>query len=98
MGNATSPRMDRVRPKDINLYDKDGVLWVVSNSGGISTFSGLGRGKNWWRLDEGTAIPETLRIVNDYGDHWLWEPVYSMPLQDYEGALRTIGNRFYKVN
>jgi hypothetical protein len=38
MGNATSPRMDRVRPKDINLYDKDGVLWVVSNSGGISTF------------------------------------------------------------
>jgi hypothetical protein len=71
MGNATSPRMDWVRPKDIKLYERKGELWVASNSGGISTFSVLGRGKNWWCLNEGIAIPGELRIVNDYG-HQGW--------------------------
>jgi len=98
MGNANSPRMNRVRPKDVKLYERNGELWVASNSGGISTFSVLGRGKNWWQLDEGTAISGELRLVNDYGNHWLWEPVYSMPLNDYENALQAIGDRFYKVN
>ena len=97
-GNAAFSRMDHVRDKDIELYEKNDEIWVAANSGGISTFSVLGYGKNWWRLDEGTAIPNELRVVNDYGNHWLWEPAYSMPLEVYQAALRTVGELFYRVN
>jgi len=69
MGNATSPRLDRVCIKDIEMYEDAGRIWVAANSGGISTFSVQGSGKNWWKLDQNTEIPNELRVVNDYGDH-----------------------------
>jgi hypothetical protein len=98
MGNANSPRLDKVRMKDIEMYEDAGRTWVAANSGGISTFSVQGSGKNWWKLDRQTDIPNELRVVNDYGNHWLWEPIYSMPLDDYRQALRSIDERFYKVS
>lgn len=97
-GNATASRMDQVREKDIEHYEQDGEIWVAANSGGISTFSVMGEGKNWWRLDEGTVIPNELRVVNDHGNHWLWEPAYSMPLEVYRAGLRTVGELCYKVS
>jgi hypothetical protein len=90
--------MDHIRDKDIDIYEKDNELWVAANSGGISTFSVLGYGKNWWQLDAGVEIPNELRIVNDHGNHWLWEPAYSMPLEIYVIALRIVGGQFYKLN
>ena len=98
MGNAISPRIHHIREKDVELYEKQGELWVAANSGGISTFAVLGYGKNWWRLDVGAEILNELRVVNDHGNHWLWEPIYTMPLEVYEMALRMMGEQFYKVN
>jgi hypothetical protein len=98
MGNAISSRMENIRVKDIDIYDADGKMWVAANSGGISTFSIRGIGKNWWKLDSDTEIPSELRVVNDYGNHWLWEPSYSMPLDEYQHVLSSVGYRFYKVN
>jgi hypothetical protein len=56
MGNATSPRMDKVRDQDVESYEKNGEIWVVEGSGGISTFAAQGLGKNWWKLDRGCTI------------------------------------------
>lgn len=98
MGNAISSRMDNIRVKDIDIYEADGKMWVAANSGGISTFSIRGIGKNWWKLDGDAEIPSELRVVNDYGNHWLWEPSYSMPLDEYQRVLSSVGNRFYKVS
>jgi hypothetical protein len=98
MGNAVSSRMDNIRSKDIEIYEEGRELWVAANSGGISTFSVLGYGRNWWQLDAGFAIPSELRVVNDHGNHWLWEPAYSMPLEIYVIALKIVGNQFYKLN
>ena len=98
MGNAISPKFDQVRDKDIELYEQDDEVWVSANSGGISTFAVLGRGKNWWRLDQGTTIPTELRLINDYGNHWLWEPSYSMSLQVYKNVLQQVGEQFYKIS
>jgi hypothetical protein len=39
MGNATSPRMDKVRDQDVENYEKNGEIWIVEGSGGISTFA-----------------------------------------------------------
>jgi hypothetical protein len=98
MGNSMSARMTNIREQDINIYERNGEPWVAANSGGISTFSILGRGKNWWQLDEGIEIPSELRVVNDYGNHYLWEPSYAMRLEDYAKILASIGELFYKLN
>ncbi|MBD2303422.1 hypothetical protein H6G80_07500 [Nostoc sp. FACHB-87] len=98
MGNATSSRMDNIRSQDIETYEEDGDILVVAGSGGISTFAVQGIGKNWWKLEKGNDIPNELRLVNDYGNHWLWEPSYTMRMEDYKTALRLVGEAFYKVN
>lgn len=98
MGNSISPRMNHIREQDIEILDRNGIYWVSANSGGISTFSIVGRGKNWWQLEEGLSIPTELRVVNDHGNHYLWEPSYTMKLEDYEIALSSIGELFYKIN
>ncbi len=98
MGNAISSRMDNIREKDIEIYEDGRKIWVAANSGGISTFSVRGNGKNWWKLDLEAEIPDRLRVVNDYASHWLWEPSYSMPLDEYQWILALVGERFYKVS
>ena len=98
MGNAASPRLDKIRMKDIEMYEQRGKIWIAANTGGISTFSVQGSGRNWWKLDQGIEIPSQLRVLNDYGNHWLWEPIYSMPLDDYQQALKVINDQFYKVS
>lgn len=98
MGNATSSRMDNVRAKDVETYEENGEIWVVAGSGGISTFATQGSGKNWWKLNQETDIPDELKVVNDYGNHWLWEPSYTMQLDTYKLALRAVGSVFYRVS
>src|SRR4029453_15294359 len=74
MGSASSPRMDHIRlGKDISPFEKDGVLWVVARSGGVSTFSMQGFGRNWGRLSQGDTYPYALSVVNDHGSHYSWE-------------------------
>ncbi|MFB2917093.1 MULTISPECIES: hypothetical protein [Aerosakkonema] len=101
-GNASSPKMDNVRPKDVTSYEDNGQVWVTptleGSPGGISTFATLGAGKNWWKLEAGTDIPPELRLVNDYNDHWVWEPSDTMPIDLYKAALHLIGASFYKVS
>ena len=98
MGNANSSRMDNVRSQDVDSYEENGKVWVIANSGGISTFGTQGLGKNWWKLDQETDIPKELELINDYGNHWSWEPRYTMPMEEYKAALRLLGEAFYKVN
>jgi hypothetical protein len=97
MGNAVSSRLENIRVQDIQIYEDGGKVWVAANSGGISTFSMRGNGKNWWKLDLDAEIPSELRVINDYGNHWLWEPSYSMPLDQYQQLLALVGGQFYKV-
>ncbi|WP_233221003.1 hypothetical protein [Chlorogloea sp. CCALA 695] len=51
MGNANSSRMDNVRSQDVESYEENGKVWVIANSGGISTFGTQGLGKNWWKQE-----------------------------------------------
>lgn len=103
-GSANSPKMDNVRPdKDVAVYENNDELWVMEtvgeeSSGGISTFSKLGKGKNWWKLDAETEIPVELELINDHGYHWLWKPRQNMPLDKYKAALISIANSFRKVS
>lgn len=104
-GNANSPRMDNIRlNKDIAIYERDGKTWVKETvaeglePGGISTFSVQGKGKNWWKIDAGIDIPQDLELINDRGNHWLWKPSQTMPLEKYQKALQMSHEFFYKVS
>ncbi len=98
-GSASSPRLDHVRAgKDIHTFEQDGVLWVTARSGGVSTFSTLGIGKNWWKLSQGASYPNTLYVVNDHGNHYNWEPAADMPFSVYVTLLAALNPRFVKVS
>src|SRR5436305_5260564 len=74
-GNVAGPRMTQVRiGKDIVIFHINGIEWVAARSGGVSTFSVQGPGKNWWLLPAGFDYPHELLVVNDHGNHYNWEP------------------------
>ena len=98
-GSALSPRMEHVRAgKDISLFERSGVLWVAARSGGVSTFSIQGFGRNWWRLPRGYVYPNDFHIVNDHGNHYNWEPNVDMPFSDYVALLAAVHPHFLKVS
>jgi hypothetical protein len=96
-GNTTSPRMDNVRvPADVMSFMRNGIEWVSSRSGGVSTFASptpQGTGKIW-HLPKGTTYPDELFLVNDQADHWSWEPAHDMEMAVYRGLLAATGRNF----
>ena len=98
-GNASGPRLGHVRVgKDISTYSQAGIDWVVARSGGVSTFSRQGNGRNWWLFPAGSAYPDELIVVNDHGNHFSWEPSVDMPLSAYIALLESVGANFHKVS
>ena len=98
-GNASSPKMDNVRSTDLDTFQHNGVLWVVHETGGVSTFDNpKGQTKNVWRLPKGSSIPNRLKLVNDRDDHWTWMPAVDMPMTEFQEILREVGTRFVKFN
>jgi hypothetical protein len=97
-GSASSPRLDHVRVgKDIEVFERDSVLWVRARSGGVSTFSRPAFGQHWWRLPQGYSYPDTLDVVNDHGHHYGWEPNVDMPLTEYVALLVAVHPHFIRV-
>lgn len=98
-GNATSPRMDHVRSKDIGMFvDARGVDWVSSGTGGISTFAAPGPSDSkWCRLDPGYDYGRMLLVWNDHGQHWQWEPIHDMPLSTYRILLVQSHSSFRRI-
>ena len=98
-GNAAGPRLAQVRiGKDVVGYQKSGVDWVVAGSGGVSTFSVQGPGKNWWVLPAGYDYPVEISVVNDHGNHYSWEPNVDLTLADYLAILAAVEPAFRKVS
>ena len=84
--------------KDIVTFQLNGVDWVAANSGGVSTFSIQGSGRNWWLLPAGSDYPVEVSVVNDHGKHWSWEPDSDMTLAAYIALLTSVEPAFLKVS
>ncbi len=39
LGNAGSAKLDHVRPADVDTYERNGVLMVITNGRGVSLFT-----------------------------------------------------------
>jgi hypothetical protein len=105
-GNASGPRMDRVRTDlshpggfDIRATaDALGAGWVDTNVGGISTLAAPD--PQWikvWKLAAGASLPPELRVWNDLPGHWSWEPAYRMRLIGYVAALASVNALFVRT-
>ncbi len=98
-GSASGPRMTHVRiGKDIVTFQRGGNDWVAPRSGGVSTFSVQGPGKNWWLLPAGSDYPDELFVVNDHGNHYNWEPNVDLTLANFIVLLASVQLAFRKVN
>ena len=98
-GNAAGPRLARVRVgKDIVPFRKNGVDWVAAHSGGVSTFSVRGPGKNWWHLPAGYDYPAEISVINDHGNHYNWEPSVDLPLSVFIEFLESVESGFRQVS
>lgn len=101
-GNASGPRLDNVRPDDVDFAEEKlpngQVIRMVYPRGGISTFDGVNPrlpGK-WWRIPPETLLPETIRVVRDRRDpvtgltHYSLRPARYMTLLDFVSGLRAL--------
>ena len=95
IGNASGPRLDHVRERDIVHVVRQGVTWVRAGTGGVSTFDTPGplRGR-WWVLSAGYDYGPLLIVWNDHGSHWSWEPARDMPLTEYRTLLGAANGAF----
>lgn len=98
LGNATNARLNCVRLSDIQHYNYNGVIWVQSGTGGVSTFSQPTRTRGrWWKLDAGYDYHNLLLVWNDHANHWSWEPVKDVSLSDYVSFLTLANVGFRQV-
>ena len=70
LGNATSPKLDNVRPQDVDTYERNGILMVRANGKGISVgtlaYLKLLRISGWlWKIPATTLLPQGLLFYPD---------------------------------
>lgn len=107
-GSTASPQLHKPRtlpPRqlgqkyDIRIYEKNGIEWVDSESGGISLFNkpDLRFGDHWWKLAKNTEIPSFLKVSRDKGInsvtgqiHYTIRPIHDMPLLTFINGLKKL--------
>lgn len=95
----TMPPRQADQVHDVSIYTKNGVVYIDSTSGGISTFNmpNLRFGNRCWKLPKGTKIPAGLRISRDAGInratgqiHYTIRPLQDMPLSTFTSLLQKL--------
>lgn len=103
-GNASSPRLDHVRPlKDIAVVKQNGIELIIANGNGVSLSSKFDPSKkNTWKISRNTPLPKGLRLVSDRrpgkGDHYMIAPVENMPFMKFIGLLQELAVHCTKVS
>ena len=98
-GNALGPRLSHVRVgKDLVTFFQNGIEFARAHSGGVSTFSSPGPGRNWWVLPAGTEYADEISVQNDHGNHYNWVPNLDMPLTDFVALLSTVEPSFTRIS
>jgi hypothetical protein len=99
-GNASSARLDHVRPADVDTYiGPGGGIWVKANGKGVSSWDTPD--EDWsgklWRLHRGHSYSNLLLVWNDDPGHWVWMPNQDMPLSAFRNELSLSNRHFVKM-
>ncbi len=96
LGNATSPKLNHVRPRDVDTYEINGILMVRANGKGISLFnlSELQRRQSslsgWiWKIPQRAVPPSGLALCPDpaTAGHFFLCPVSAITMDRYRALL-----------
>lgn len=112
-GNATSPKLDNVRPHDVDLYERNGITMVRANGKGISlaTEQRLKRIEKFasgyvWKISahfpmpQGLALngdPDSIQKPGDAPDHYLLCPTSDMTLSEYVALLSKLALHLERI-
>lgn len=106
IGNATSPRLDNLRPRDLDLFERNGVMMVIANGKGISLVNEkrlkeTGMSGTVWKVPAKTPMPLGLGLNPDSdprkGGHYFICPVGDMTLSRYLSLLNELALHCEKV-
>tara|TARA_Y100001956_G_C4028809_1_gene145296 strand:- start:94 stop:519 length:426 start_codon:yes stop_codon:yes gene_type:complete len=107
LGRKTTPKLDYIRPTpprdekqdawDVRVYEKNGVSYIDSQSGGLSLFNYRNPqfGNLWWKIPKSTKLPSGLHISLDKGGkegkfHFTIRPLHDMPYYSYLEKLKQL--------
>ena len=103
IGNSQSPRLDKVRERDIEIIERNGESVVLPDTGGISAFNKINprlRG-SWWKCPVDTFYPPELRVICDRERgglrHYSIQPAFPMSLRLYRMKLLEFAENFEKI-
>ena len=89
-GNSGSPRLDEIRPNDVDIYELNGIAHVRANGKGISllTEQGAAHKPGWlWRVPENTPMSSGLALNPDRPGHFSLCPVSDMTVDRFRALL-----------
>ena len=104
LGNANSSLISRVRDREIDTNDLNGIKTVVANGKGISLYNKAGLDKiplsGWvWEIKASTALPVGLKLIKDDRPegHYTLAPSKNMLLSEYICLLEKVAIHCQKV-
>ena len=102
LGNAGSPRLSNIRPRDVDLTKVNDIVVVIANNAGVSVFNEQGLAERdmsgWvWQFNAATPMPQGLKLVHDRPGHYSIAPTVNMPLDKYKGLLEELGMKAFRV-
>jgi len=99
-GNSISPRLDHIRPTDVDVYELNGVPHIQANGKGISllTEQEVAHKPGWlWRIPKNTAVPPGLALNPDRPGHFALCPVSAMTVDRFRALLSELAVRCQRV-
>lgn len=92
LGNHNNPRLNHVRPRDVNIVAINGIDVIIANGKGISVFDKDGINESpmtgWiWCISQNAPLPIGLKLVQDKPHHYSIAPIHNMPVDKYKGLL-----------
>ena len=113
LGNATTPKLQNVRVGDVQLQERNGIMWVIANGRGISLITQarlerdqqVNRGNYAWRLPANYPMPAGLVLKADTDrlkpgqvpDHYFLCPAKDMYLAEYIVLLTRLAANFERI-
>jgi len=94
-GNASSTKLDSLRPNDATIEIRNGAPYIIADGKGQSLFDRFGADTFpvtgvAYLLPAGTTLPGGMRLVNDIEHHYNLAPIYDMRLAEFLSLCRVL--------
>jgi hypothetical protein len=104
LGNAGSSMITRVRDREVDTIEVNGIKTIIANGKGISLYNKAGLEKiplsGWvWEIRVSTVFPIGLKLIKDEKPegHYTLAPLHNMIFSEYLSLLEKVAVHCQKV-